>query len=274
MATKIADKSAVDAVPSAEWNWLVDLIDGTGVASANLFLTSGAGNGGAGIYVTQSQANKGIRVTKTSDEAQQAAYFEENTQGANTHYCAFAWGGDANRNTAYFYRNVTAANTGAPMVTIEQDHAADDQPALQIQQDSTTITAYGLRIDAGGGAICALFSESASNYVSVARDPNNANGSSYFYRDLAAASTAGPVVFMVNDSATDDQPVLKIQQDVTTVEAINFSTGSIAFDFATAMATSGAGTMAINNSPGAGATTWIKVQVNGTEGFIPVHYTV
>src|SRR3990167_5166871 len=50
MVTKISDKTSNDAVPSAEWNWIVDLIDGTGVASANLILEE-ATTTGTGLHV-------------------------------------------------------------------------------------------------------------------------------------------------------------------------------------------------------------------------------
>jgi len=44
MVTKISDKTAnVDAVPSAEWNWLVDLFDGTGVTTTNVKWAASSG---------------------------------------------------------------------------------------------------------------------------------------------------------------------------------------------------------------------------------------
>ena len=332
MVTKITDKSGSDAVPSAEWNWLVDLIDGTGVASANLkwIQTSTTGNalsitrnlasgstdspvvylenenasddqgvlyieqeaatvalsvvlnggtsGSGAVNITQSAASTckaGLMIASLADDY--AARFRDVSvgTGSGTNSAFFVQGNTSTSSrTAWFYRNLAAAATSEPMVFIEQDNAGDDQPALMIQQDSSTLTAYGLRVDNNSsGSICALFAEGNDNYASIGRMPDNASGSHHFYRDLTSASTGGAVVFIEQDNAGDDQPALMIGQDCNT-EAIKFSSGVVAFDFATAMASTGAGTMAVNNSPGAGTTTWIQVQVNNTTGYIPVHYAV
>lgn len=52
-----------------------------------------------------------------------------------------------------------------------------------------------------------------NHYVGLKQDPNTSSGSSRFYRNLTAASTAGPVVQIYQDHATDDQPGLEIIQD-------------------------------------------------------------
>ena len=146
------------------------------------------------VTITQADAARGFLITQTNDSASANIKLTHTSEGADTNYCQFCFGGDTNRRTAYFERNLASTKTNTPVVTILQNNASDDQPALAIQQDTTTI------------------------------------------------------------------------------EAIDFIAGSIAFDFAAAMVTTGAGTMAVNNSPGGGATTWCKVEVNGTTGYIPIHY--
>ena len=46
------------------------------------------------------------------------------------------------------------------------------------------------------------------------------NGSNRFFRNIASADTYGPVVDMVNENASDDQPVLSIRQDSTNYPAV------------------------------------------------------
>lgn len=145
------------------------------------------------------------------------------------------------------------------MVSLIQDNSGDDQNALFVRGD--VLATHSVRIQNAANT-CEVYLGSQSS----------SSGSSIFARNLASAITAGPVVEMKQQNAGDDQAVLRISQGVTTVEAIDFSAGTIAFDFAAAMATSGAGTMAVNNSPGAGATTWILSKVNGTAGYVPFHY--
>jgi hypothetical protein len=43
--------------------------------------------------------------------------------------------------------------------------------------------------------------------------PTSSNGANYFYRDDVAANTNGPVVFIEQDNAGDDQNALTVQQD-------------------------------------------------------------
>jgi hypothetical protein len=51
-----------------------------------------------------------------------------------------------------------------------------------------------------------------TNLASFARASSTV-GTNWIYRDLASGSTAGPVLFIENDAATDDQPALLVQQD-------------------------------------------------------------
>jgi len=253
---------------------------------------------GRGLFIDQNGDADGLFIDTEATTAASYGLRIEATQGAhpcwigtgsNDFYIKEKSGGAASN---YFYRNEVAATTAGPVILLVQDNAGDDQNALNIQNDgtgqglfidqngdaiglhidteATTAASYGLHVVAGQGASVARF-EGANTLVANFAD-DNSSGSFFFNRNAASGLTSGPVMGIRNDNAGDDQPVLAIQQDVTTVEALNFSAGTIAINFATAMASTGAGTMAVNNSPGAGATTWIQVEINGTTAYIPAHY--
>jgi len=177
-----------------------------------------------------SQANYGLDVQMGS-----GADSSRFLNGVTTTYLARKDGTAVGSN--WFYRNDVLANTAAPVVFIEQDNAGDDQAALLIQQDgtgyaleldqngdqtalqiltsATTEGEYGLKVSTGSGANAFQALESVNNYVNIGASSSSATGSSYFYRNLAAASTNSPVVFIKQDEATDDQNALSIQNDGT-----------------------------------------------------------
>lgn len=139
--------------------------------------------------------------------------------------------------TGYFYRNLASASTDSPVVFIEQDNAGDDQVALTIQQDgtgrglvvdqngnaialdidseATSYDAYGIRCTTGQGAVAGLFlyGSDANGHTSLARNPTGE--SNLFYRNLAGASTGGPLVRIRQDNTGDDETALEILQDGT-----------------------------------------------------------
>lgn len=73
----------------------------------------------------------------------------------------------------------------------------------------------------------------------------NALGTSHFYRNLASTSTAGDVVFIEQDHASDDQDALAIQQDGTGY-AVNVTAGNVKFD---GRFEAGGGSSATTNAP-------------------------
>ena len=118
------------------------------------------------------------------------------------------------------YSNI-GATAAAPLVSLHADDAAFDQECLAIVQDGvaegikvTTITgndnAMGMFLtDTSGGA--------TTNTVVLARYADNSGGfgSNRFYRNLANTATAGAVVNIVNDHASDDQDALAVGNDGT-----------------------------------------------------------
>jgi len=136
----------------------------------------------------------------------------------------------------YCVRDSTSAYTTGAVAAIIQTNAGDDQDALSIQQDgsgyginvdqngdkvalniasaATTAGNYAIQVISEGGAYAARFAtDITNNLATFARAPGNAAGSNWIYRDLASADTGGPVVFIEQDNAGDDQDALAIQQD-------------------------------------------------------------
>jgi|TARA_Y100000310_G_scaffold140332_2_gene139717 hypothetical protein len=80
----------------------------------------------------------GLVIDATQDNTNNAAaLIEHSSEGALTNFVSLCFGGDASRRTAFFKRNITAAATAKPVVEMQQSHASDDQPLLQLTQAST-----------------------------------------------------------------------------------------------------------------------------------------
>jgi len=91
-----------------------------------------------------------------------------------------------------------------------------DAIGLKIESAATTDTNYGLSIITSAGAMVAEFLNGNGNagmcYLGL--NSNNAFSGTYFFgRNLTAASTDCPVVYMVQDHADDDQPLLELVQN-------------------------------------------------------------
>jgi len=207
---------------------------------------------GEGLFIDQNGANNALEIDQDG-AAEAIYSNNLNSGTWNTFirqsgflFCQFS--NDAvSHGAAFFYRNYTAADTASPVVLIENDHDGDDQAVLKIENDgtgagieinsklatsgialdidqdgdsyginvlsaATTNTQYGIRIVTGAGATVANFEYAGTEFARFGIH-NSAEGSNWFYRNLAAADTAGAVVFIEQDNATDDQIALKIQQD-------------------------------------------------------------
>ena len=106
-----------------------------------------------------------------------------------------------------------AGATFTGLVTIDQNA---DAIGLDIDSEATSVAQYGLRVITGQGARTAQFAtDTSTNVVTIARPPSDTVGSNHFFRNLASGDTGGPVVFIEQDNAGDDQNALNIQQDGT-----------------------------------------------------------
>ena len=137
--------------------------------------------------------------------------------------------------------NITrdSATGSAAVVSITQDNASDTENALSVQNDGTGIglsidqngdahgiqivsaattgTKYALDVQMGASATgtCAQFKQVSGNDIKIGQVASDVDGSSHFLRNLALADTGGPVVFIEQDNAGDDQNALSVQNDGT-----------------------------------------------------------
>ncbi len=116
--------------------------------------------------------------------------------------------------------NLRNDGTGASL-NIDQN---GDGIGLYIDSEASTSSNFGLIIDTSQGATAfKASSESSSNQVQLVRANSDTTASNWFYRDLASAVTASPVMFIEQDNSGDDQPALSIQQDAPTAPSIQLT---------------------------------------------------
>jgi len=101
-------------------------------------------------------------------------------------------------------------DNAAPRITIDQDA---DENALLINSAATTSSNYGLRVNGGtAGAGTVYFNTDANDFFK--KDPQtSATGSTYIYRNLGSATTAGPLLKITNGNTGDDQSALVIDDN-------------------------------------------------------------
>ena len=211
--------------------------------------------------------------------------------------------GDNVKNKNDFYDTVTvgqdSANEGLRIdqsgtetaLFINQDA---DGVGLYIDSEATTDNKYGILVDMGGnGARPAKFSYD-TNLLVYFDTPDSASGSWRFYRNYNSDTTAGPVMSVENDHASDDQPALKIKQDgygdAIEIDCNNYGDAiTIAFDGNNAsnmhglvmnIANAGAGTEyafgffgseVVSAAVGGTQDKKIRVNIGGTTYYIPCH---
>jgi len=101
--------------------------------------------------------------------------------------------------------NITAV-AGGIALDIDQDA---DSYGIQVLSAATTNTQYGIRVLTGAGATVANFEYAGTEFTRLGIH-NAADGSNWFYRNLAAANTAGAIVKIENANAGDDQGCLHV----------------------------------------------------------------
>lgn len=107
-------------------------------------------------------------------------------------------------------RDLAAASTDGPVVSFVQDNTGDDQPTLLVQQDGT-----GDIVSFFDGAT-EVFDVKDGGRVAITQIGTTGNALA-ITRNLASGSTDSPVVSIVQDHASDDQPVLYLRQDAGAV---------------------------------------------------------
>lgn len=99
----------------------------------------------------------------------------------------------------YLYSNV-GASADEHLLHIHADNAAFDKAPVFIVQD---------------GVSSALYLENNGVYANLGREKTQSTGPFMFFRNTAAADTAGPLMWLEDDNAGNDQDVLYIQSDGT-----------------------------------------------------------
>jgi len=181
----------------------------------------------------------------------------------------------------YVKRNLDSGSTAAAVVEFVQDHATDDQSTLKIQQDGTGYPLHidnygtgrslmmdisgnskGIYIDSAATTQGTFYSTSDSGQTIVnIGDSRDAQGTNWFFRNLASASSAGPVMFVEQDNSGDDQNALRIQNDGTG-DSVFIDTNSNAYSLNIDSEASTAGTVYIA-STGTGVSTLINQDGDG-----------
>lgn len=113
-------------------------------------------------------------------------------------------------NASSYLRNNTQATLDYLFVDQNTDFLG-----LVIDTEATTLGNFGLNVIADQGAIGARFIYTSSALTDISRPPGDTTGSNYFFRNLASASTGGPLVLIDNTNAGDDQNSLEISNDGT-----------------------------------------------------------
>jgi len=130
---------------------------------------------GAAIYVVTT--DYGIAIDRSGNTTTAStASFKDNGGGASTNYAQFARGGDTDRRTGYFYRNLGSANTGGSVVTIHNDNSGDDQGALEIRNDCPRFCIFAQAYDVSSIAVFRRYSGTGSNSASLVKIQNHSTG--------------------------------------------------------------------------------------------------
>ena len=106
-----------------------------------------AGDDQPALKIQQDGGSAGLEIIKTLDVSTSGTFrVLDESGGSGTSYFIAGTGGDSNRQTGLFYRNLPSANTGESVVKIHQDNSGDDQPALKIQQDGSGASILALQM--------------------------------------------------------------------------------------------------------------------------------
>jgi len=196
----------------------------TGTGKTASFVHTGPGPAVLISTTAGTQASYGLQV-ELLNATGSAVAFSTKASGTSSNWFS-APSNTTTQGSNWFWRDDAAASTVGPVVFIEQDNAADDQAALSIQQDGSgsgidiysynaaTPSGYGLYVQTAS-AIPAEFQQrlggADTQFFRVGQF--NSTYDNRFYRNLASGSTAGPVLTVYNDHASDDQRALLIVQD-------------------------------------------------------------
>ena len=142
-ATKPTDKTSADSPLSDEANWWVDLIDGTGVANANMKLTAGTDNSGIGFEIVNASTGVGAKI----DQDGNGIAFEIDSEATSTKSIKVEAQVSGNDQVIYIRNNAAQSGASAGVLYVVQEHASSSAEAVNIKNDGT---GEGLLVDANG----------------------------------------------------------------------------------------------------------------------------
>lgn len=232
-----------------------------------IFVETLIAGGGTGIYVDQGGDNYGIKIDSAATT--NTMYGLQVLTGAGATAANLEYTGSEfmrcvqhNATMVWVYRDHAAADTGGPLLFLEQDNAGDDQVALEIQQDGT------------GAAISVTQNASTVSPVAAVDIVNTGNIDSGLrvYSDMNA-SAVDPLVFFHADNAAFDRPVLRINQDGVgdTVHIQNAGTGCAMFIDQNGN-TNGTGALLMNNDGNPGIGLQVTTAMNASANFPLVQF--
>ena len=128
-------------------------------------------------------------------DSNHCVYIQSDENRGASRYALYVQDTDANGRGSVF-----VSTASGPGLTIQNGGTGY---ALNIDQNGTPTT-YAVQIEKGAGVQNVRLLDNAQS-----------TGTFWFYRSEDAAVTAGPVMFIEQDSETDDQPALAIQNDGT-----------------------------------------------------------
>jgi len=91
----------------------------------------------AKLDILQTNAARGIFVEMNNDSASANIKLTHTSEGADTNYILLIAGGDTNRRTAYFDRDLNSTVTNTPVIEMVQNNPSDNQDTLKLRQDGS-----------------------------------------------------------------------------------------------------------------------------------------
>ena len=191
--TTITLKSSGDLITETDYNALVNKIqNGTdtvvkissALSSGNAIAIAHSGTvaTGRGITISSSSDNPLVEAIPSSSTCSAAVIAYRGGAVEEKSALLQAWTDSA---TNIFYRNLTAASTGGPVVFIHNDHASDDQVCLSLQQDAPTIAF--LDFVGGSGAGVNYNVNTTENSTFAAMIAVNVNGTKRWLKTYTGA---------------------------------------------------------------------------------------
>jgi len=220
---------------------------------------------GAVIRVTNDGTGAGLEIDQNN--VGRTIFAHQDIGGANTDYVDFGRPALFGIASNYFYRNLTSAVTGSPVVKIKQDNASDDQDTLRVENDGT---GNGLLIDQNGNGVGLRIDSEATSASSYGLHVQSAGGHRAAYIEQAGDNIA----LYINPSGVLTESAFRMYSNAlhtgtSTSALVNFQQANTsATGDVMSIQNNGAGNGIYIDQNGAG--TALNVDYDGGDGIYPV----